>query len=85
MAYRIPKLEEIYDRIELEENRSMSEADGYQWGLDYLKDIIKHLEKLEEKVLLKKDPILYNYIKLSIQRAKEAQIELNNKLENVKT
>jgi hypothetical protein len=84
MAYGIPKLEEIYDRIEAEENKPMSEADGYQWGLDYLKDILKELERLEEKALQKKDPTFYNNIKLSIQRAKEAQTELHNKLEDVR-
>jgi hypothetical protein len=81
MAYKIPRLEEIYDRIEAEQNKPVNEIDGYRWGLDYLNDIMKQLEKLEEKALLKKDPAFYNSIKLSIQRAKEAQIELNNKLD----
>jgi hypothetical protein len=62
----------------------MSEADGYRWGIDYLKDVVKQLEKLEERALLKKDPIFYNNIKLSIQRAKEAQNELCSKLENLR-
>jgi hypothetical protein len=84
MAYGIPKLEEIYDRIEAEENKPMSEADGYQWGLDYLKDILKELERLEEKALQKKDPTFYNNIKLSIQRVKETQTELHNKLEDIR-
>ena len=82
MAYRVPKLEEIYDRIEAEQNKPMSETDGYRWGLDYLNDIMIQLEKLEEKALLKKDPAFYNNIKLSIQRAKDAQTELHNKLDN---
>jgi len=83
MAYGIPNLGEIYDRIEAEENTPMNEADGYRWGLDYLRDIMMQLEKLEEKALAKKDPTFYNNIKLSIQRAKEAQIELHGKLEKV--
>jgi hypothetical protein len=83
MAYGMPNLREIYDRIEAEENTPMSKADGYRWGLDYLKDIMMQLEKLEERALVKKDPALYNNIKISIQRAKEAQIELHNKLEQV--
>jgi hypothetical protein len=83
MAHGIPSLGEIYDRIEAEENTPMSEADGYRWGLDYLKDIMAQLEKLEEKALVKNDPAFYNNIKLSIQRAKEAQIELHGKLDKV--
>jgi hypothetical protein len=77
----MPNLGEIYDRIEAEENTAMSEVDGYRWGLDYLKDIMTQLEKLEKKALIKKDPAFYNNIKLSIQRAKEAQIELRSKLD----
>lgn len=84
MAYGIPKLEEIYDRIEAEENIPMDEADGCQWGLDYLKEVMRQLEKLEEKALLKKDPTFYNSIKLSIQRAKQVQTELHNKLAKLK-
>ncbi len=84
MSYRMPKLEEIYDKIETEQNKPMSEADGYQWGLDYLKDIQKQLEKLEKMSLDQKDPILYNGIKLSMQRALEAQKELSGKLVNLR-
>lgn len=80
MAYGIPKLEEIFDRIDAEKNTPMSEADGYRWGIDYLNDIQGHLEKLEKKALLKKNPAFYNSIKLSIQRAKEVQAELHNRL-----
>ncbi|MBI5697574.1 MAG: hypothetical protein HZC29_03570 [Thaumarchaeota archaeon] len=82
MSYRMPKLEEIYDKIETEQNKPMSEADGYQWGLDYLKDIQKQLEKLEKISLDQNNPILYNSIKLSMQRALEAQKELSGKLES---
>jgi hypothetical protein len=84
MIHGIPKLEEIYDKIDEEGNRPLSETDGYQWGIDYLKDIVKQLEKLEERALLKKDPVFYNNIKLSMQRAKEAQNELCSKLENLR-
>lgn len=84
MSYRMPKLEEIYDKIETEQNKPMSEADGYQWGLDYLKDIQKQLEKLEKMSLDQKDPILYNGIKLSMQRALEAQKDLSGKLESLR-
>jgi hypothetical protein len=78
------KLEEIYDRIEAEQNKPMSQADGYQWGLDYLKDTLKQLQKLEEKALQKNDPIFYNNIKLSIQKAKDAEKELHGKISNLK-
>ncbi|HET8720033.1 MAG TPA: hypothetical protein VFM64_03450 [Candidatus Nitrosotenuis sp.] len=80
MSYRMPKLEEIYDKIETEQNKPMSEADGYRWGLDYLKDIQKQLEKLEKMSLDQNNPTLYNGIKLSMQRALEAQKELSGKL-----
>lgn len=80
MSYRMPKLEEIYDRIEAEQNKPMSEADGYQWGLDYLRDIQKQLEKLERMSLDQNNPVLHNSIKLSMQRALEAQKELSEKL-----
>lgn len=84
MSYRMPKLEEIYDKIETEQNKPMSEADGYQWGLDYIKDIQKQLEKLEKMSLDQNNPILYNNIKLSMQRALEAQKELSGKLVNLR-
>lgn len=81
MIHGMPNLGEIYDRIEAEENTPMGKADGYRWGLDYLKDIMTQLEKLEKKAMARKDPTFYNNIKLSIQRAKEAQIELHSKLD----
>jgi hypothetical protein len=62
----------------------MSEADGYQWGLDYLKDIINQIEKLEREALQKNDPLFYNNIKLSMQRAMDAQAELDQKLGSLK-
>lgn len=80
MSFKISKLEDIYDKIELEESRPMSQADGYQWGLDYLNDTIRQLKKLEQKALEKNDPIFYNNIKTSIQRALHAQKELQDKL-----
>ena len=80
MEFRIPKLEEIYDRIEAEQSTPMSEADGYRWGLDYLKDIIRQLEKLEQQALQKNNPAFYNNIRLSMERVKEAQAELDAKL-----
>jgi len=84
MSYRIPKLEEIYDKIESEQNKPMSEADGYQWGLDYLADIQKQLQRLEKTSLEKNNPLLYNNIKLSMQRALDAQKELAEKLQRLK-
>lgn len=80
----MPKLEDIYDKIESEESRPMSQTDGYQWGLDYLDDTIKQLEKLEQKALAKNDPIFYNNVMLSIQRAQHAQKELQDKLIKIK-
>ena len=80
MSFKMPKLEDTYDKIESEESRPMSQADGYQWGLDYLNDTIKQLEKLEQKALAKNDPIFYNNVILSIQRAQHAQKELQDKL-----
>ncbi len=84
MSFKMPKLEDIYDRIESEESRSMSKADGYQWGLDYLNDTLKQLEKLERRALAKNNPIFYNDIKISIQRAQQAQKELQDKLTTIK-
>ncbi|MBM2852626.1 MAG: hypothetical protein HW420_1173 [Candidatus Nitrosotenuis sp.] len=80
MSFKMPKLEDTYDKIESEESRPMSQADGYQWGLDYLNDTIKQLEKLEQKALAKNDPIFYNNVILSIQRAQHAQKELQGKI-----
>lgn len=85
MSYRIPKLEEIYDKIESEQNKPMSEADGYQWGLDYLLDIQKQLERLEKTSLEQNNPIFYNNVKLSMQRALDAQKELTGKLQKLRT
>jgi hypothetical protein len=84
MEFGILKLEEIYDRIEAEENMNISEADGYGWGIDYLNDILNKLEKLEEVALSKKNPIFYNNIQLSIQRARQTRNELHNKLAGLK-
>lgn len=84
MEFMISKLEEIYDRIEAEQSTPMSQADGYRWGLDYLKDIIRQLEKLEQQALQKNDPVFYNTIKLSMQRVKEAQAELDAKLGSIR-
>ncbi|MEM3064084.1 MAG: hypothetical protein QW177_01775 [Candidatus Nitrosotenuis sp.] len=80
MAQGISKLEEIYDKIEAEQSKPMSEADGYRWGLDYLEDIVKQLEKLEQAALKKNDPLYHHNIKVSIQRAREAQTELSQKI-----
>lgn len=84
MAFRISKLGEIYDKIEAEQSTPMSEADGYRWGLDYLKDITRQLEKLEQQALQKNDPIFHNNIKISMERVKEAQAELDAKLDSMR-
>lgn len=84
MSFKMPKLEDIYDKIDLEESRPMSKADGYQWGLDYLNDTIKQLEKLERVALAKNNPMFYNDVKISIQRAQQAQKELQDKLTKTK-
>ncbi|MBI5377865.1 MAG: hypothetical protein HZA82_04510 [Thaumarchaeota archaeon] len=84
MSFKMPKLEDIYDKIDLEESMPMSNADGYQWGLDYLNDTIKQLEKLERMALAKNNPMFYNDVKISIQRAQDAQKELQDKLAKTK-
>jgi len=71
-------LEEIHDKID-SERVPMSQDDGCQWGLDYLKDIYKELEKLEKKALDQSNPLLYKNVKLSIQRYEEAKAELEAK------
>jgi hypothetical protein len=84
MSYKIPKLEEIYDKIESEQGRPMSQEDGYQWGLDYLKDIQKQLQKLEKKALEQNNPALYQNVRLSVQRSLEAQQEITNKIKGLR-
>ncbi len=84
MSFKMPKLEDIYDKIESEESRPMSKADGYHWGLDYLNDTLKQLEKLEQRALAKNNPMFYNDVKISIQRAQHAQKELQDKLTKIK-
>ncbi len=84
MSYKLPKLEEIYDKIEFEQGRSMSQEDGYQWGLDYLKDIEKQLQKLEKKALEQNNPTLYQNVRLSIQRSFEAQQEITDKIKGLR-
>ena len=84
MSYKIPKLEEIYDKIESEQGRPMSKEDGYQWGLDYLKDIQKQLQKLEKKALEQNNPALYQNVRLSVQRSLEAQQEITNKIKGLR-
>lgn len=80
MSYKMTKLEEIYDKIESEQGRPMSQEDGYQWGLDYLKDIEKQLQKLEKKALEQNNPSLYQNVRLSMQRSIEAQQEITDKM-----
>lgn len=84
MSYKLPKLEEIYDKIESEQGRPMSEGDGYQWGLDYLKDIQKQLQKLEKKALEQNNPTLYQNVRLSMQRSLEAQQEITDKIKGIR-
>ncbi|HSA98080.1 MAG TPA: hypothetical protein VLF17_03280 [Candidatus Nitrosotenuis sp.] len=84
MSFKVSKLEDIYDRIESEESRPMSEADGYRWGLDYLNDTLKQLEKLKQRALEKNNPAFYNDIDISIQRAQRAQKELQDRLTETK-
>lgn len=80
MEPRIPKLEEIYDRIDAERGAKMSLADGYQWGLEYIQDVIMEIEKLEKRALSKNDPAFYNSLRMSAQRAQEVRHELQSKL-----
>jgi len=84
MSFKTSKLEDIYDKIESEESRPMSQVDGYQWGLDYLDDTIRHLKKIEQKALAKNDPIFYNNVRISIQRAQHVQKELQDKITKIK-
>lgn len=84
MSYKMPKLEEIYDKIESEQSVPMSQEDGYQWGLDYLKDIEKQLQKLEKKALEQNNPTLYQNVRLSMQRSLEAQQEITDKINGLR-
>lgn len=84
MSYKMPKLEEIYDKIESEQSIPMSREDGYQWGLDYLKDIEKQLLKLEKKALEQNNPTLYQNVRLSMQRSLEAQQEITDKINGLR-
>ncbi|MDG7049882.1 MAG: hypothetical protein JRZ94_01615 [Nitrososphaerota archaeon] len=84
MSYKLPKLEEIYDKIESEQSVPMSQEDGYQWGLDYLKDIEKQLQKLEKKALEQNNPTLYQNVRLSMQRSLEAQQEITDKINGLR-
>ena len=84
MSYKLPKLEEIYDKIESEQSVPMSQEDGYQWGLDYLKDIEKQLQKLEKKALEQNSPTLYQNVRLSMQRSLEAQQEITDKINGLR-
>lgn len=84
MSYKLPKLEEIYDKIEFEQSRPMSQEDSYQWGLDYLKDIEKQLQKLEKKALEQNNPALYQNVRLSMQRSLDAQQEITDKIKGLR-
>ncbi|WP_100183007.1 hypothetical protein [Candidatus Nitrosotenuis aquarius] len=84
MSYKIPRLEEIYDKIDAECSAPMSHEDGYRWGLDYLKDTQKQLERLEKKALEDNNPILYRYVRLSMQRSSEAAAELEDKIKHLR-
>lgn len=84
MSYNIPKLEEIYDKIDVEQDKLMSQEDGYQWSLDYLKDIQKQLQKLEKKSLEQNNPLLHHNVKLSMQRSLEAQQEIIGKIKSLR-
>jgi hypothetical protein len=62
----------------------MSQEDGYLWGLDYLEDIQKQLLRLEKKALEQNNPMLYQNIRLSMQRSEEAMAELENKIKQLR-
>jgi len=84
MSYKIPRLEGIYDKIDAEKNRPMSQQDGYLWGLDYLKDIQKQLQRLEKKALEQNNPVLYQNVRLSMERSAEAVAELEGKIKHLR-
>jgi len=84
MSYKIPNLGEIYDKIDSEQRIPMSQEDGYLWGLDYLKDIQKQLTRLEKKALDQNNPMLYQNIRLSMQRSEEAMAELEDKIRELR-
>ena len=84
MSYKIPRLEEIHDKIDVECSAPMSKEDGYRWGLDYLKDIQKQLERLEKKALKDNNPTLYRNVRLSMQRSSEAAAELEDKIKHLR-
>jgi hypothetical protein len=83
MSYKIPNLGEIYDKIDSEQI-PMSQEDGYLWGLDHLKDIQKQLTRLEKKALEQNNPMLYQNIRLSMQRSEDAMAELENKIKQLR-
>ena len=83
MSYKILNLGEIYDKIDSEQI-PMSQEDGYLWGLDYLKDIQKQLTRLEKKALEQNNPMLYQNIRLSMQRSEEAMAELEGKIKQLR-
>ena len=83
MSYKMPNLGELYDKIDSEQI-PMSQEDGYLWGLDYLKDIQRQLLRLEKKALEQNNPMLYQNIRLSMQRSEEAMAELENKIKQLR-
>lgn len=83
MSYKMPRLEEIYDKIDAENSAPMCHEDQCLWGLDYLKDVQKQLERLEKKALEQNNPILYRNVRLSMQRSDEVIAELKGKIKHL--
>jgi predicted metalloprotease len=84
MSYKIPNLGEIYDKIDSEQRIPMSQEDSYLWGLDYLKDIQRQLLRLEKKAIEQNNPMLYQNVRLSMQRSEEALAELESKIRQLR-
>lgn len=83
MSYKMPRLEEIYDKIDAEQNTLMCHEDQCLWGLDYLKDVQKQLERLEKRALEQNNPALYQNVRLSMQRSAEVMAELKGKIRHL--
>jgi hypothetical protein len=80
----MPNLGEIYDKIDSEQRIPMCKEDGYLWGLDYLRDIQRQLLRLEKKALEQNNPMLYQNVRLSMQRSEEAIVELEDKIKQLR-
>ena len=73
----------MWNIVKRQELESLSEEDGYRWGISHIQYVKKELLQLEESALKRRDVELLHNIVVSKLRAAEVEQELREKLDTV--